>query len=205
VEVSVRIQETHSEVVLPAVDFALAMAGVARAEVGAVVVGTGPGSFTGLRVAAAIAKGWWFASDVKLYGYSTLLVLAVGAGAEDRPICACLDARRGEVYAACYGLGAATPQEWIAPAVFDVEALGRRLRELDRTPLCVGPGAAAYRAALERDGWPVAGGPTLWPRASTLLWLHERWPEAGAVLDPNQWEPSYVRDSGARARRGTAG
>lgn len=205
VEVNLGIQETHSEVLLPAVDFALAMAGVARSQVSEIVVGTGPGSFTGVRVAAAIAKGWWFAAGVTLHGYPTLLALAAAAGVGDRPVCALLDARRREVYAACYRLGAASIEEHIAPAVFGVDALGDRLRELDGATLCVGPGAEAYRAALERDGWPVARGPILWPRASSLLWLRERWPEAGAIFDPNRWEPLYVRDSGARVRRETAG
>jgi tRNA threonylcarbamoyladenosine biosynthesis protein TsaB len=204
VEVNLSIQETHSEVLLPAVDFSLAMAGAALSDVREIVVGTGPGSFTGVRVAAAIAKGWSFAADVTLYGYPTLLVIAAAAAVDERPICALLDARRGEVYAAGYRLSDATFEPWLPPGVFDLRELGRRLRDLDERPLCVGPGAEAYRAALSAASWPVAAGPTVWPRAATLLWLRARWPAAGAILDPNQWEPLYVRDSGARARHETA-
>lgn len=204
VEVNLGIQDTHSEVLLPAVDFCVAMAGAARSEVEEIVIGTGPGSFTGVRVAAAIAKGWSFATNATLYGYPTLLALAATAGAEERAVCALLDARRGEVYAAVYRIAAEVFEESLAPGVFDVRALGERLRDLGDAPLCVGPGARAYRAALVADGWPVAEGPTIWPRAATLLWLRAHRPDAGAILDPNRWEPLYVRDSGARARRDAA-
>lgn len=203
VEVNLGIEEAHSEAVLPALDFALASAGVARSEVDEVVVGTGPGSFTGVRIAASIAKGWWFATGVPLYGYPSLLALAAGAVADERPVCALLDARRGQTYAACYGFAGGELTEWLAPAALAVPELVEELKQRRLSPRCVGAGAEAYRTELEDHGLTVASGPPAWPRASALLWLRERWPLRGRIADPNEWEPLYVRDSGARARRHT--
>lgn len=200
VEVNLSIAETHSEMLLPAVDFALAAGGVARSEVREVVIGTGPGSFTGVRIAAAVAKGWWFAAGVELWGYPTLLALAAGAALDERPVCALLDARRGEVYGACYRFGRDGIEELLAPTARPASELAELLDRSGLAPLCVGAGAVAYRAELEARGLRVAAGPASWPRASSLLWLRERRPESGRIVDPSRWEPLYVRDSGARAR-----
>lgn len=205
-EVTLRIEEMHSEVLMPALDFALATAGVARAQVRELVIGVGPGSFTGVRIAAAVAKGWWFATDAGLWGYPSTLALAADAGAaEGRPVCGLLDARRGEVYAAGYRFGAGRIEELFAPTARAASELAQELARDGLRALCVGPGAAAYRSELEAHGHAVPPGPTAWPRARTLLWLRERWPEGGTILDPSRWEPLYVRDSGARVRHEPAG
>jgi tRNA threonylcarbamoyladenosine biosynthesis protein TsaB len=69
-----------------------------------VVVGAGPGSFTGVRVAGATAKGLVAALDVPLVAYSSLLALVAGVPATG-PVCGLFDARRGEVYAGCWRVG----------------------------------------------------------------------------------------------------
>jgi tRNA threonylcarbamoyladenosine biosynthesis protein TsaB len=66
-----------------------------------VIVGAGPGSFTGVRVAAATARGLAHGLGVPLYAYSSLAAVAMETGL-DGNVCALFDARRGEVYAACY-------------------------------------------------------------------------------------------------------
>ncbi len=203
VEVNLGIEETHSEVLLPTLDFALATAGVARSQVAELIVGAGPGSFTGIRIAASIAKGWWFSTEAPLYGYSSLLALAAGAAGAGRPVCALLDARRGQVYAACYGFEGEGIEELLAPRAIGAEELASEFEGRGLAPLCVGPGVAAYGAELSARGLLLAPGPPAWPRAAHLLWLRERWPERGKIVDPNVWEPLYVRDSGARARRRT--
>jgi len=80
-EVVVGVTVRHSEALLPAVDFVLRSAGLEPRDLGGVVVGGGPGSFTGVRVAGATAKGLVRVLGVPLYAYSGLLALAVGVGA----------------------------------------------------------------------------------------------------------------------------
>jgi tRNA threonylcarbamoyladenosine biosynthesis protein TsaB len=104
-EITVSMAGGHSAALLPAVDHALRAAGLSPAELAAVVVSAGPGSFTGLRIAAATAKGIVAARGLPLYAYSGLLATAAGAWGCDTPVCALFDARKRDVYAACYRIG----------------------------------------------------------------------------------------------------
>lgn len=190
-EVSLGVQSRHAEMTLPALDAALELAGVEREEIDAVVVGAGPGSFTGVRVAAATAKGLAAGLDVPLAAYPSLLALTLGV-ASDRPVCGLIDARRGEVYAGCWSLGDGPPRAVLGPLVASVAEVVDRTRELD--PVFVGDGAQRYHDELVAAGAAVAG-VVAYPRASALLWLAEH--AGGAVSERASWEPDYVRASGA--------
>jgi tRNA threonylcarbamoyladenosine biosynthesis protein TsaB len=94
------IGERRSTDLLVGIDELCVQLGIAPRELEAVAVGAGPGSFTGLRIGMATAKGIAFAAQRPLWSVSSLAVLAV---AERKPaVCAVLDARRGEVFAGCY-------------------------------------------------------------------------------------------------------
>jgi tRNA threonylcarbamoyladenosine biosynthesis protein TsaB len=104
----------HGDVLLTAIDALVRAAGLAPADLGAVAVGAGPGSFTGLRIGMATAKGIAFAAGVPLYVVSSLAALAqdAGASAEGDPLLVpVLDARRGEVYAGFYRRDGAAVRE----------------------------------------------------------------------------------------------
>lgn len=218
-EVVVGVTARHSESLLPAIDFALRAAGLAPADLAAVVVAGGPGSFTGVRVAGATAKGLVRALGVPLYAYPGLLALAA-SGAADEPACALFDARRGEVYAACYRFGddgaietlvepCAAPVESVVEAVRARVCTGARahereapdaggeVRSVPRPVRYIGDGALRYRAAIEAAGGRVAPAHQAAPRAASLLWLADTAPERGRVADASSWEPEYLRPSGA--------
>ena len=194
-EVSLRIQGTHSQVLLPAVDFALRSANVKPDDVTAFVVGAGPGSFTGVRIAASVAKGWVKARDTELYAYSSLLAVAAGSGARG-PICALFDARRGEVYGACYRITDDSVTELLSPCAGPLKDVLSRLELEGADPVFAGEGAVLHRdAIMERfSSGRVLPDHLGLPRAGGLLWLRQVAPEAGKVEDPSSWEPRYVRD-----------
>jgi tRNA threonylcarbamoyladenosine biosynthesis protein TsaB len=122
--------------VLEDADELLREAGVKPSELGGLVVGTGPGSFTGLRMGLAAARGLAFALDVPVAGVSTLDALAAGAPGA-LPV---VDAGRREVFTRVNGEPAsAAPQEL----------------ELEPGTLCVGDGAVRYREVLEERGGEV--------------------------------------------------
>lgn len=198
-EVTLGVQTRHAERALPALAVALELAGVLRSEVGEVVVGSGPGSFTGVRVAGAMAKGLVAALDVPLRAYSSLLALAVSA-ASDRPVCGLFDARRGEVYAGCWRVSRQGIETWMAPRVGGLEgvvaAVDAAREAAGDDPVFVGEGAERYRGELEALGVAVSPTPT-WPRASSLIWLAQHHPSGGRVADVPGWQPDYVRASSA--------
>ncbi len=191
-EIGISNTSRHSELLLPAVEFALHASGIGRSDLGGIVVGSGPGSFTGVRIAAATARGLAAGLSIPLYAYSSLASLAAAAGRGTAPVCAMFDARRGEVYAACYEFGDDGMHTLLAPMAAPVENVVQALAGIDA--VFVGDGAVAYSARLPRP--PVDLG-LVHPRASALLWLAARDPAAGLVGLPASFEPAYIRESGA--------
>ena len=189
------VRATHSETVMPEVDRLLGRAECGRDEIDAVVVGAGPGSFTGVRIAASLAKGLCFGTDRQLFAYSSLLAAAAGTGLPERVV-ACFDARRREVYAAAYDRvvpgGAAR-----GPEVTDVETLVEGLPGGAESWTWAGSGADRHREEIEAAGGRVVPPHVGTPRAGSLLWLVRRHRAAGLVDEASTWEPEYVRRSSA--------
>jgi tRNA threonylcarbamoyladenosine biosynthesis protein TsaB len=156
--------------VLGAADELLEEARAAQSDLTALVVGTGPGSFTGLRLGLAAARALAYALDLPTAGVSTLDALAAGAtGAV--PV---IDAGRREVFALVGG-----------------EPVARAPQELELEPgaLCVGDGAVRYRTALEERGAevPPDGDERHLPRARFHAQL------AGELGSAEAVEPLYLR------------
>jgi tRNA threonylcarbamoyladenosine biosynthesis protein TsaB len=159
------------------VDALIAWAGAEPADLDALVVGTGPGSFTSTRIGLATARGLALALDLPVAGVSTLDALAAAAP-EAFPV---VDARRREVFVA--GPRATSPDDL----------------DLDAGTLCIGNGAVRYRPALERKGAvvPPDDDPIHLPRARLHASLATEFGPADEVT------PIYVRAPDAKARTAT--
>ena len=184
---------THAER-LPAEITAVADANqVALSDVDLYAVASGPGSFTGLRIGIATARGLAQGWDVALVGVSTLRALALGAEAPS--VAAVIDARRGEAFAAAWRDG----EEVLTPAALAPEALAEALGAIDPKPLAVGDGALRFRAILESAGAgvPPDGDPLhrVSARQVCRLGAEARSAERDAVL------PQYLRLPDAETRR----
>lgn len=112
-EMVLNVVGAHSSALLPAVDAVVRAAGLTPAELGGIVVGSGPGSFTGLRIAAATAKGLVHGLGIPLFAYSSLLAAATAGWASGGPVCALFDARKRDVFAGCWSFasGGGAPGE----------------------------------------------------------------------------------------------
>ncbi len=194
-EVVLGLRVKQSETLVPAIDFALASAHVAKSDLSRIIVGGGPGSFTGLRVAGASAKALARALRVPMFAYSGLAALAAST-ANEGAVCALFDARRNEVYAAAYRFPGFTEVEvLLQPAPRSLESV---LNSIDvHHHLFVGDGALRHSDAIRAAGGAVAPAHFAVPRAAALLWLSDLAPAMGRVEDIAAWEPLYLRDSGA--------
>jgi tRNA threonylcarbamoyladenosine biosynthesis protein TsaB len=154
-------------------DALLRASGVAPADLDALVVGTGPGSFTSTRIGLALARGLALSLDLPVAGVSTLDALAAAAD-EVYPV---VDARRQEVFVA--GPRAVAPDDL----------------ELEPGTICIGNGAVRYRATLEGKGAivPPDDDPIHLPRARLHATLAAGFGPADDVL------PVYVRAPDAKA------
>lgn len=183
--------EPHSEKLLPLVDEMLRRAGLAPAALDAIACGAGPGSFTGLRIGLATAKGLGFALGKPLVLVSSLAALAWPARGRD--VLALLDAKKREVYA---GLFDAEGQPLAPERVLPPDALDGYVRAAGRALVVVGDGAAAYPEAAARCGVVDA---TIrgTPDARAIAELAAARLLAGGVDELLTAAPTYIRASEA--------
>lgn len=195
------VRARHGETLLPHLELVLARAGIRAADLDLVALGLGPGSFTGVRIGVATAKGLALAHGTTVVGVRSTRILARAAFGSTRV--ALVDAAKGEIFVAAYEaseggrLGATLLEETHGPPGEVATLLRDAIR--DPRPVLVGSGVALYadvfRAALPSA---VLAPPALAaPRGSMLaLEAEEALAERGPD-DPDTLEPLYVRASDA--------
>lgn len=184
----------HAERMLPMVDGLLAEAGIGLAALDAIAFGRGPGSFTGLRVAAGITQGLAAGARLPVLPVSDLAAIASAAArlsGKDR-ILVCMDARMGQVYWAAFDCSAVQPIALTAEAVADpvgVEPPG------GGPWFGAGHGFSAYPALVASLGARLAGTASdLLPRASDIARIAAVDFAAGRGLPAAQALPVYLRN-----------
>jgi len=135
----------HGELLLPAVDAALKLAEVERHDLELIAVSRGPGSFTGLRIGIAAAKGLARALEIPLVGVSAFEQYARLAGPWEGQVWVLLTDRRGWVYFAAYHGG----EQVAPPQTLPLDELLKRLDRCSGRPLLIGPGVEGHRDVLE--------------------------------------------------------
>lgn len=207
-ESACRVRATHSEQLLPLVREVLARAELTLDAVDRLAVGIGPGSFTGVRIGVATAKGLAVGTGIPLVGVSSLDALAEGAWClEEAVLVAAIDARRAELYASAWRVTAGARVACVAPCNERPAALGDLLAKTVRAGdvvWVVGDARDEDLAAVAR-ALPVplrrAPGVCGTPLARWVAWaaMHGR-----GEIDDGAMEPRYVRGSDAKLPKGVA-
>lgn len=188
---------THSETLLPMAENLLKGCGRAVADLDLIAVARGPGSFTGVRIGVATAKGLMWGSEKPGLGVSTLEAMAWQAACmTGRLLCCCMDARRDQVYNALFRADGEKPLRLCEDRAIGLDAL---LPELTEPPLLLGDGAMLTAAALDAAGISY----TLAPEP---MRIQSAWGVALAALHApeSQWgepDPVYLRLSQAERER----
>jgi tRNA threonylcarbamoyladenosine biosynthesis protein TsaB len=188
---------SHSDKLLLHVQQILTEQQCPLAEIAAFAVIDGPGSFTGLRVGVAAAKGLARACHRPLFGVSSLHLLAGALPYATLPVCALLDARKKEVYAATFSTETGSPVLLDEPRVLPPQRL---LAEMTAPALFVGSGAVLYRDLIVERFGPLATfapWPLHTPRASSAEPLVLQQLRDGANGLPELLLPRYIRPSEA--------
>jgi len=189
--------KTHSRRLLALISYIMQETGVDWPRIEAIAVSLGPGSFTGLRIGMATAKGLAFASDKPMVGISTLAGLASKCAPAPH-ICAVLDARKKEVYAAFFRTnerGLTVPAGM--PMVITPEKLADCLPD---SVVMVGDGVRVYgRLWKQLSGSGVQFAPSQMhePAASSLGFIGKEMVEKGDFLNVVEAVPLYIRASDA--------
>jgi|AMWB02.1.fsa_nt_gi tRNA threonylcarbamoyladenosine biosynthesis protein TsaB len=190
---------THAQGVMAAVDALLGLSGLAIAQIDLIVVNRGPGSFTGLRIGAAVAKGLALALEKPLIGVSSLETLAHQNPLQTADwVCPMLDARRGQVYWALYERCAG---EWLAKVEEQVGPAGDAAAVITHACAFIGSGAALYADNLRArlcvpSRWVAPEYNILNPGVLARLGV-AHW-RAGRRETPENFVPTYIRKSDAR-------
>lgn len=203
-ELSASVRASHGETLLPHVERVLTLAGAKLSELDLLAVGIGPGSFTGVRIGVATAKGLALAEQKPLVGVTSLRALARGMGHGEGLAVPVLDAHKGEVYCAAY---ARDEQGLLSEVVAPFHALpaeaARHLRSFaPELPLwLVGDGLDRYGDAfLEPLGVRVCRAPRFndVPRAACVAYEAEALFRHQGAPDLAELEPMYLRPSDAK-------
>ncbi len=194
----------HVETLAPALEHLLGQVGLATGQLDVVAVDIGPGLFTGLRVGVAAAKGLAQSLGLGVIGMTSLEILTAAAArsAVRGIVLACVDARRGEVFAAASALdgSGAVTAHLVAPGLFTPPQLAEALVALGGEPVhAVGDGALRYADVLAAVRGVDVAAPTLsFPPPGTLLDLAlEQMDGARPPVDPGSIVPLYMRDADA--------
>jgi len=184
----------HASGLLPLIGDVLDEAGVERDELSGLLVGEGPGSFTGVRVAAATSKGLSRALEIPVWAISSLAAaaMAVDSGAIRYAL---FDARAERVYGACYGIGGAGVQTLVPPHGGEL----RQVLDSDVPPgvVFVGEAAEKHEAVIEGAGFAVVHAAQDVSLADGLVRYLASCPHERPVDEIGSWEPAYVRSSSA--------
>jgi tRNA threonylcarbamoyladenosine biosynthesis protein TsaB len=188
----------HAGALIPMIQALLRRRGATMADLSGIALSDGPGSFTGLRVGASVAKALVHAQGVPLWIAPSLMVRAKGVGEERSTVLAVADALRGEVYAAVYRTTPGGIECLLVPSVWRPEALAAAGLETD---ILVGDVPPEVAAPLERwVGRSMVRPPEGAPHARQLIDLVGRPGGAVAVTAVRDWEPVYGRPAEAQAR-----
>lgn len=193
----------HVETLTPALEHLLTQLDLVPSDLGVVAVDIGPGLFTGLRVGVAAAKALAQALGVGIVGATSLDILTAGAAATGRRglVLACVDARRGEVFAAVHDVDiAAVPTVRLAAGLFAPEGLAAALGGLAGAPVhAVGDGAVRYADVLQAVPGVECGAPALaFPPPVALLDIaRARMASGEPPVEPATVVPLYMREADA--------
>ena len=208
-EYTVDFKKTHSQTLLPMVDEIIRMLGLDLTEIDGIAVAGGPGSFTGLRIGAATAKGLGLALEKPLIHVPTVDAMAYNLwGARDL-VCPMMDARRRQVYTGLYRM---TPEmeTVMEQRAMDAKELAERLNDCGKPVVFLGDGVPVYRELLEQHlmiPHHFAPAHLNRQRASSVAVLgmlamkHQGRFGGSFVVSSDDFEPDYLRKPQAERER----
>lgn len=145
------VDVTHSDRLVATIEHLLTLSRWKKEDIEGIAVATGPGSFTGLRIGLATAKGLALGLKRPIAGASSLLTLAYNAAISDATVVSIIDARRAQVYAAAYRFREGKEKCVLKEGAFDPEPLCRKLGSIKGPLVLVGDGVVTYEKLFRKE------------------------------------------------------
>ena len=194
---------THSQTLMVMAEDLLKQCGKTMSDVTAVAVAEGPGSFTGVRIGVSAAKGLAWGGQIPCYGVSTLEAMAVSLGVYEGHICACMDARRNQVYNALFLVDNGKIERISEDRAIALTDLQEELEHIDGPIFLVGDGSMLTHKTLSGaiDSLILPPEHRMHQRAVGVALLAEKKQADGETGDGNALSPNYLRLSQAERER----
>lgn len=203
-EFTTNFKKTHSQTLLPMLDCLVSTLGLELSDIDAIAVAKGPGSFTGLRIGAATAKGLGLALDKPIIAVPTVDAIAYNLYGTDKLICPMMDARRSQVYTGIYTFKAGEFVTVLPQAAMGVSEIIEKINQLGRDVLFLGDGIPVYASYIsEHAKVPYQFVPphVSRQRSGALAALAKLYWEAGNIENADEHIPEYLRMSQAERER----
>jgi tRNA threonylcarbamoyl adenosine modification protein YeaZ/ribosomal-protein-alanine acetyltransferase len=208
---SIQYKTTHSEILMPMLDDICKKIGLDLSTIDAIAVAKGPGSFTGLRIGSATAKGLALALDKPIIPIPTVDGLAYNLYGNEKIICPMMDARRGQVYTGIYTFVPSPTEEKNCEQRFDMRVIKKQyaasvddviaeLNAIGKSVILLGDGTPVYHDKLEQGlKVPFTLAPLHMNRqsAAALLALANVYARDGIFVNADEFAPDYLRLSQA--------
>ena len=193
---------THSQTLMVMAEDLLKQCGFAPSNVSHVAVAAGPGSFTGVRIGVAAAKGFAWGGEIPCCGVSTLEAMALSLGIFDGTVCACMDARRAQVYNALFTVKNGEISRISEDRAISIADLSAELQNIQGPIYLVGDGAELVKRTLtELPNLILPAEHRRHQRATGVGLAALKQIAAGMDADPNALTPNYLRLSQAERER----
>ena len=194
---------THSQTLMVMAQDLMKTCGKEPKDIQAVAVAAGPGSFTGVRIGVAAAKGFAWGGQLPCYGVSTLEAMAASLGIWDGYVVCAMDARRSQVYTATFRAEAGKLSRLCEDRAISLEELKKDIKNLEKPVFLVGDGAVLCYNALKEEVSSLVLPPEhrLHQRATGVALAAEGLIRAGIPGRAEELTPNYLRLSQAERER----
>lgn len=203
-EYTVNYKITHSQTLLPMLEDVCKMIELDLETIDAIAVAKGPGSFTGLRIGSATAKGLGLALNKPIVGIPTVDALSYNLWGSDKLICPIMDARRNQVYTGLYEFIGNTHKVIMPQDACDIMDIINRINELGRPVVFLGDGVPVYKNVIADNAKvAVSFAPAHMSRqrAGALGVLAFNYIKEGIIETAAEHKPDYLRLSQAERER----
>ncbi|HKM04336.1 MAG TPA: tRNA (adenosine(37)-N6)-threonylcarbamoyltransferase complex dimerization subunit type 1 TsaB [Lachnospiraceae bacterium] len=210
-EYTINLKKTHSQTLLPMLDEIVNRIELELSSIDAIAVAAGPGSFTGLRIGSATAKGLGLVLKKPIIAVPTVDGLAYNLYGTDKLVCPIMDARRNQVYTGIYEFAGNDNQQMtfqlktiLEQCVVQIEDVANKINELNREVIFTGDGIPVFSSILKtlmKVPYSFAPPHMNRQRAATIGALGAIYYKDGNMQTPSEHEPNYLRMSQAERER----
>ena len=205
-EYQIHNKKTHSQTLMPMISEMMSMADVKPEELDAIAVSEGPGSFTGLRIGASIAKGLAWTLKIPIVPVSSLMGLAANVEMPGQIVCPIMDARRNQVYTGIYQMDGDKLQVLEAQMAVEIDELAKKLCTYGKPVIFLGDGVPVHKDRLEKElmtNYDIAFAPAHMnqQRAAAVGMLGIQYYKEGKTETAMEHKPDYLRVSQAERER----